>query len=735
MSDSLRQNGHPTVTEALQVIPNSKQALSSIARTIVDVALGRQPLPDHLFGYVPLVQVLAAGGLGAYRYHSLKINQQSRAKIQLAVFLIIRIVENQPDYGILLQNRNRTELFARLNDELNNIYGNPMSLKEKECVIKEFKRKISQQELPDPPAKRQRFDDESRNSDEEQAQNGYQYEANEEQAQDELHYDTNEEYFQDEPCYQAYEEQFQNDFDDGMTDAAIELSMLDSDNRPSTLSDSDFERSESYHEPDTRAVPGCSHHAQSQRQDLDLERIPAPPSNPRGQRSGYTFYYLDEDAHFHGSNSSSSSEENYPQRRRGFGFRYFGEVEEDAGNNDKRDDKGEDEHIGKIENKEKTRDRGEDQDKEIEGYEDAEEDISSSSFSSFSSSDGSSMPRPHIHARAREDTPAPARQESPPPVRRSPDMENLPIVQRAEKRAFDPNSLGNIKGRIAMKRLYPWLVTRSSARAVATDHIVTRRYLSHVEEANPRSSVPDARSTQGDDIATNRWFSARRLVCKNPRSRIFLSGDLPIVPVVNKKKTTRHVFSSKQRQQDKQEKGEGVEEEELKQLQEEQQLPQAVREHYGQDMLDITMDYSSRSLTPIDEELLNTPSGERSYDRPISISSSVISPFERSLTQLGPITRSHATARPEFRSSARSLKPSRTASRRTAVRSPPRAPPRCYDHSTPAEGVTPVPATSSPPRKRGRPRKTTNHDSGKSGRHTLLRKSARSTAFKGSFPK
>jgi len=739
MSESIGQDGHPLVASGFQIIPKTKQALSSIARTITDVALGRQALPDHLFGYIPLVQALGATGLGAWRYHSLKMNQQSRAKIQLVVFLIIRIVENDPDYGTLL--RNREELFNRLQHELINIYHNPMSREELRSVLKELKRKIRDQELPDPPAKRQRADDE-----------------------------------EDLVEVQDNAEEAQAKHDAIMTDLAMALSLEHSD------IDSRIEIQPRHEDADSSPDARSTRHARFS--SRNQEGIPSPPFTPMGPPNGYTFEYDDEETGDHGFDEPDTSDENSPSPyrtpERGVGFLHPGEVEdgdkwenqgneEEDGNkketeNEKRDKDEDNEERGEDEDKEDDRDEEEydgdkdedkdkDEDEEGDGeereFEDAKENWSSSSFSAWplssssssssSSSDSSYQPRIPVHAPTWNDPPMPARQRPP--------IEDETLVQRAMKRAFDPNSLGNTKGRMRLKRLYPWLLTEREVRAGATYNAASIPKLSTVTERSSGSSTPDASRTRNGGNETNNRFPARRLVSEDPRSNLFLSGDLPIVPLVDRKKAIREASRSQQQEEqvydeeydEKQDEGyEGEEseevetcdeqpevEEELEQLQHERQLPQTAIENYGQDVSNIAGDYSPITWSPSDEGLSRTSSRERQYDRDISIEA----PPGRSSTRPGLVTRHRAAARlpPRSRSASRT-----TRARTTAV-SPLRASPRHHDHSAPVQPVSPVPAIPAPTKKKGRPPKITKKAVTESAEPTPERKSKRKTAFKGPY--
>ncbi|KAF2688705.1 hypothetical protein K458DRAFT_428222 [Lentithecium fluviatile CBS 122367] len=151
--------GHELPIATVSSIPQDEIIVSKVplsrhmkAKAIADSFTRAIQLPEFLFAYRPLVGVLGAFATGVGFYHLFEKHRQNRAKVQLAVFHITRIVELQPDHETVLHDPR--ELFRRMEDELAALLETHLSTGEGRKVYNELKRKLREDDLP--PAKRQR---------------------------------------------------------------------------------------------------------------------------------------------------------------------------------------------------------------------------------------------------------------------------------------------------------------------------------------------------------------------------------------------------------------------------------------------------------------------------------------------------------------------------------------------------------------------------------------------------
>ncbi|KAF2791376.1 hypothetical protein K505DRAFT_363871 [Melanomma pulvis-pyrius CBS 109.77] len=119
----------------------SSMPLSARAKALAQHFLNNQTekLPAFLQPYAPLIQKLllgvAAGGAiyNFYRY-------RNRAKLQLAIFHVLRIVEQNPQLTAILQDPDR--LILEMTAEVLEMVPQQLTYEEGEKVIKELKRKV-----------------------------------------------------------------------------------------------------------------------------------------------------------------------------------------------------------------------------------------------------------------------------------------------------------------------------------------------------------------------------------------------------------------------------------------------------------------------------------------------------------------------------------------------------------------------------------------------------------------
>ncbi|KAJ4357048.1 hypothetical protein N0V95_002786 [Ascochyta clinopodiicola] len=126
-------------------IPNmptarSTTSLSAIAKAITNFLFGELPLPTSLSRYATFFTGLVTGAMGATAlYTYLHRNKRDRAKIQLAVYHIIHILQHHPDHQDLLQRPQ--ELLRRMEPEALRMVDKHLTINEAEEVTKVLKRR------------------------------------------------------------------------------------------------------------------------------------------------------------------------------------------------------------------------------------------------------------------------------------------------------------------------------------------------------------------------------------------------------------------------------------------------------------------------------------------------------------------------------------------------------------------------------------------------------------------
>jgi hypothetical protein len=125
-------------------------ALSTKAKALAQHLLDQQftKLPEYLQPYVPFLQGLFLGaaasvGIGnsIYRY----LQQRNQSKLQLAIFHVLRTLENNPNLGVMLQNPERLAL--ALEAEVMYMIPALLTRSEGDEALKELKRKVRSEQL------------------------------------------------------------------------------------------------------------------------------------------------------------------------------------------------------------------------------------------------------------------------------------------------------------------------------------------------------------------------------------------------------------------------------------------------------------------------------------------------------------------------------------------------------------------------------------------------------------
>jgi len=124
-------------TQATQAAP----PLSSIARTLTQYFFGEITLPSYLQPYGHLLLGFTGGAAAATALYSfLQRNKDDRRKIQLAVFHVVRVLQNLPN----LEERMQTpeKLLAMISEEVNYMIGIHLTQSEGAATISQVKRKV-----------------------------------------------------------------------------------------------------------------------------------------------------------------------------------------------------------------------------------------------------------------------------------------------------------------------------------------------------------------------------------------------------------------------------------------------------------------------------------------------------------------------------------------------------------------------------------------------------------------
>ncbi|KAF2826537.1 hypothetical protein CC86DRAFT_31675 [Ophiobolus disseminans] len=123
-----------TVTE--RVLP-----LSTSANLLTQFLFHKTALPDVLERYGTLLSIITSGAVAASGvYYFFQQYRGNRAKIQIAVFHVIRMIENLPDLRARLDDPHN--LIAEIDVEVSRVIGSHLSNGEAMDVMKELKRKI-----------------------------------------------------------------------------------------------------------------------------------------------------------------------------------------------------------------------------------------------------------------------------------------------------------------------------------------------------------------------------------------------------------------------------------------------------------------------------------------------------------------------------------------------------------------------------------------------------------------
>jgi hypothetical protein len=125
-------------------------ALSARAKALAKYLLDQQfaKLPECLHPYVPLLQKLSLGaatgvGIGCSIY--LYLRQNNKPKLQLAIFHVLRTLENDPNLDAILQSPEH--LAVTLEAEVIHMTPAFLTQSEGDKVLKELKRKVDNEEL------------------------------------------------------------------------------------------------------------------------------------------------------------------------------------------------------------------------------------------------------------------------------------------------------------------------------------------------------------------------------------------------------------------------------------------------------------------------------------------------------------------------------------------------------------------------------------------------------------
>ncbi|KAF1364043.1 hypothetical protein EJ07DRAFT_152100 [Lizonia empirigonia] len=119
--------------------PQASSSLYSMAKAITRFIFGEVQLPPYLSHYAAFFTGLATGAAAASRLHKyLARNKRDRAKVQLAVYHIIRLFERLPDHQAALQRPQ--QLLERMEPEVLRMVGKHLTMDEAAEVTSELKR-------------------------------------------------------------------------------------------------------------------------------------------------------------------------------------------------------------------------------------------------------------------------------------------------------------------------------------------------------------------------------------------------------------------------------------------------------------------------------------------------------------------------------------------------------------------------------------------------------------------
>ncbi|KAB2104799.1 hypothetical protein AG0111_0g7081 [Alternaria gaisen] len=124
-------------TQATQAAPS----LSSMARTLTRYFFGESTLPSYLQPYGHLLLGFTGGAAAATALYSfLQRNKDDRKKIQLAVFHVVRVLQNLPNLEERMQAPGK--LLAMISEEVNSMIGIHLTQSEGAATISQVKRKV-----------------------------------------------------------------------------------------------------------------------------------------------------------------------------------------------------------------------------------------------------------------------------------------------------------------------------------------------------------------------------------------------------------------------------------------------------------------------------------------------------------------------------------------------------------------------------------------------------------------
>lgn len=119
--------------------PQASSSLYSTAKAVTRFIFGELQLPPYLSHYATFFTGLATGAVAASKLHTyLARNKRDRAKVQLAVYHIIRLFERDPDYQAALQHPQ--QLLERMEPEVLRMVGKHLTIDEAAEVTSELKR-------------------------------------------------------------------------------------------------------------------------------------------------------------------------------------------------------------------------------------------------------------------------------------------------------------------------------------------------------------------------------------------------------------------------------------------------------------------------------------------------------------------------------------------------------------------------------------------------------------------
>lgn len=129
-----------TLAQQASTVPNAPRSLYAMATAITSFIFGERELPFNLRAYDPFLSTLfaSAGSIALYRYFDRK--RQSRARVHLAVFHIVKLCEQNEDARDLLHEPE--ELINLMAVEVMDLVERHISEQEGEWVMKVLRRKV-----------------------------------------------------------------------------------------------------------------------------------------------------------------------------------------------------------------------------------------------------------------------------------------------------------------------------------------------------------------------------------------------------------------------------------------------------------------------------------------------------------------------------------------------------------------------------------------------------------------